>query len=94
MRIDNNYKADVPVRVKGTKIRSKVHVGTMVHGITDLDEVKQTFMARFTLKVGWYDYRLLFENLHEKQIDNIINKDIASVLWIPPLTISSSASDA
>lgn len=70
-----------------------VGIAVRVQAITSLNEVEQSFQARFQMTIGWKDYRLSYETLKPNRMDNILGHVVAEKLWIPPLYISSSRSD-
>lgn len=68
----------------------QIEISIGLLGLTNMDELNESFMARFSFWMGWYDHRLTFRNLKKVTNMNLVDDDTVKRLWIPPLTVSSA----
>jgi hypothetical protein len=75
----------------GTLLEMKVSVAT----IGNFDEINMKFIAKFSLQLQWYDWRVTFYNLKgfQDNFNYIGGFDLYS-LWLPRLIFANSVTDA
>ena len=59
------YRKEYPP-IKSLTHRAPVHVSLDILELSQFQELKMTFRAKFNLKLRWFDSRLMFANLKKK----------------------------
>ena len=81
-------KAYPPRTAEGRQLSVKVQV--ILVAIHQVNELDMTFGSELILSLEWYDERVLFFNLKEKELTNLIKYETANDIWIPPLIFNNS----
>lgn len=90
MTMPESYNSKEPPTKRDRNWRMEVFIEVDVTSISHIKEINLSMLTRFQLHLFWRDHRLTFHNLKPDYMQNLINKNVASDLWIPPLTIESA----
>ena len=63
----------------------EIFVNIRIFNIDSVSEIDGEYRVQFGLSLSWTDPRLLYMNLKEDILKNIVGEEIAKKLWIPPL---------
>ena len=58
--------------------------------ISNIHDIQETFQAKFTITLEWYDNRLIYFYLRNS---NMIGSEEKNQIWIPPLVFNNSDSN-
>ena len=84
---EKNYNNDIPPYVTGTNVR--IDVSIYLLSVNNI-ELPSTFDVKFLIELSWKDYRLTYQDLNDV---NILNDELKSSIWIPPLVFSNTANN-
>ena len=70
-----------------------VKVQVMIRSIHQLNELDMTFISKITLSLEWYDNRVTFFNLKQKDFTNLIEHKKTWDIWTPPLVFNNTKED-
>ena len=83
------YNKEYPPRTaEGHPLDVKVEV--ILVAINQVNELQMTFGSELILSLEWYDERVVFFNLKEKDLTNLIKFEKAQDIWIPPLIFNNT----
>jgi hypothetical protein len=94
MDFNDYFSQDPPIKDRtgnGTLLEMKASVAT----IGNFDEMNMKFIARFSLQLKWYDWRVTFYNLKaSKDNFNYVGKYDLYSLWLPRMIFGNSVNEA
>ena len=97
VKIDaRTYRKEYPPMEKdGQESRRKipVNVSMSISAISNILDIKESFQAKFTIILQWYDNRLAFYFLRNSTTSNLIGGEEKNLVWIPPLIFNSTDSN-
>ena len=64
-----------------------VDINFRVKRLDTIEELKSSYQIRLMMVIHWFDPRLTYVNLRNLITSNIVEAEIASSLWTPPLVI-------
>ena len=83
------YDKDYPPRKKeGDALDVKVKF--IIDAIQNVKELHMTFSSKLTLMLEWHDERIVFSNLKQEDMTNLVGYDKAANIWIPPLIFNNT----
>ena len=79
--IDNLIFSIIPI---------SVDISITIQSIENIEEVRMSFSAKFSVIITWFDHRLTFKNLHENRFLNIPSQSDIRKLWVPFLIFDNT----
>ena len=67
-----------------------VNIFINIENLENIEEVKMSFSAKFTIAVEWFDVRLTWKDLNDDEFLNIPNKEVIDKLWVPVITFENT----
>ena len=93
LKIDHkSYRKEYPP-IKENDQRITVKVSMIITAISNIHDIKETFQAKFTIKLEWCDDRLTFHYLKNSTMSNLIGNEERNEIWIPPLIFNNTDSN-
>ena len=68
----------------------EVNISINIEQLNQIEEVKMSFSAKFTIAVEWFDGRLTWKDLNDDEFLNIPNKEVIDKLWVPVITFENT----
>ena len=93
VKIDpRSYRKEYPPMLKDDE-KISVNVSMIINSISNIHDINESFQAKFTIILKWFDTRLKFYFLRNTTTSNLIGGEEKGFLWIPPLIFNNSASN-
>ena len=93
VKIDSrSYRKEYPpIRIDFEK--TKVNVSMKIMAINNIHDIQETFQAKFSISLEWYDNRPTYYYLHKSNMSNLIGNEERNRLWIPPIIFNNTDSN-
>ena len=88
--IDPSYNKELAPPPEKDKAKVMVVVNVTINSLNSFNLIEENFELEFVVSLKWFDSRLVFNNLREKKIFNVMGPKEKGSIWFPSIVLENT----